>query len=197
MTATSEFRECAEAVRNFRPLRDMILVKPDNAPDMVGSIVVPQGALPQGQQPGDYRDTFMGTVVAVGPGDRHIPFESLKCRACGKKRTYDCVMDTFRCACPEEPFQFSRMRHNPKTNCYERFPVREFNVGRVDWREIVAWNAGHYPMYTKVGDRVAFPRRPSSPNGIDPETGNCDIYIDGMGYLLFHEEQNCLAIIEE
>ncbi len=160
---------CAEAVRNFHPLRDMILVKPDNAPDMVGSIVIPQGALPQGQQPGDWRDTFLGTVVAVGPGDKHTPFESLKCEVCGKNWKRDEFLDAYGCDC--SPCRWSAVRK-------------------------AEWDAGRYPMYTKVGDRVAFPRRPSSPNGIDPESGNCDLYIDGVGYLLFHEEQSAFAIID-
>ncbi len=174
----------AEAVRNFRPLRDMILVLPDNAPDMVGLIVIPQGALPQGQQPGDYRDTFMGTVVAVGPGDKHTPAASLKCRVCGEKRTYRAIDDMLVCACaPEDPLEEHR--------------TRPFHEGPIRAEDAARWDRARYPMYTKVGDRVAFPRRPSSPNGIDPESGNCDLYIDGVGYLLFHEEQSAYAIIEE
>lgn len=72
------------SVRNLRLLGDMILVRPDPAPDKLGSIFAPQGSLPQGHQPsanpatfmgveqrtGSARDTFIGTVVACGPGDR-------------------------------------------------------------------------------------------------------------------------------
>lgn len=62
----------AESVRHIRLLGDRVLVKPDPAPTSVGSILVPDGALPQGHLPGDgrERETFVGTVVAVGPGDK-------------------------------------------------------------------------------------------------------------------------------
>ncbi len=204
----SSHSENVEAVRGFHPLADLILVLPDPAPSKIGSIFVPGGSLPQGHQPaddptefmgvtqrrGDGRDTFTGTVVAVGPGDRHKPAASLKCSVCHKKRDYNCMTDTYVCLCqspnryvaadPERPGFFINM------------PKRVFNEGNMYGWEAAEWDAGRYPMYTKVGDRVAFPRRPSSPVGIDEGTGNCDLHIGGVGYLLFHEEQSAFAIID-
>lgn len=114
---------------NFTPLKDMILVKPDPRPERIGSIFVPDGALPQGHQAGEkeesYRDCFVGTVMAVGRGDKH------------KAGTH---------------------RH---------------------------------PMLTKIGDRVVYPRRPSSPGG------EFSVKIDGEMYLIFNEQQNAFAVIEE
>jgi hypothetical protein len=143
---------------NFRPLRDLILVLPDPAPDKIGSIAIPQGAAPQGHRPaddptdfmgvkqrtGDARDTFTGTVVSVGPGDR----------------------------------------------------IRERVVNGRVVRTLAMKDGSCAPMRTKVGDRLLYPRRASSPAGYDLETGNCDLYIDGVGYLLFHEEQSAFAILE-
>ncbi len=57
---------------NFRPLRDLILVKPDPEPEKIGILFIPQGALPQGHQPGPWGECFLGTVVATGPGDKFI-----------------------------------------------------------------------------------------------------------------------------
>lgn len=55
---------------NFTPLHDLILVKPDQVADKIGSVYVPQGSIQGPDQPGNSRDTAMGTVVAIGPGDR-------------------------------------------------------------------------------------------------------------------------------
>lgn len=55
---------------SFTPLYDMILVKPDPVPDKVGSVYVPQGALKAGHEAGPSEECFIGTVMAVGPGDK-------------------------------------------------------------------------------------------------------------------------------
>ncbi len=68
---------------DFKPLKDMILVKPDAIDDKIGSIFIPQGILKSAERPGDYKEGFAGTVVAVGPGDPRL---NIRCRACGKPR---------------------------------------------------------------------------------------------------------------
>ncbi len=45
-------------------------------------------------------------------------------------------------------------------------------------------------MNTKVGDRVLFPRRPSSPGG------EFSVQIEGEMYILMHEEQSAFAVVE-
>lgn len=56
---------------NFKPLNDLIVVKEDPLrKQSEGGIQYPQGALKTADQAGDYRETSIGTVVAVGPGDR-------------------------------------------------------------------------------------------------------------------------------
>lgn len=129
----------------IRLLRDLILVRPDPAPESLGRIVIPQGALPQGHLPhdGNERATFTGTVVAVGPGDT----------------------------------------------------IRERLVHGQIKRTLIHKDGSPAPMHTKVGDRVVYPRRPSSPAGTDEGTGECGVYLEGERYLLFHEEQSAYAII--
>ena len=110
----------------------------------------------------------------MGPGDRHKPFESLKCQHCHQKRRYDAIRDEYVCAC----IGHHRRHYGPE--------------------DAQKWDAGRYPMETQVGDRVAYPRRPSSPVGTSPRStqgGDSSLTIDGETFLLFHEEQNCLAIL--
>jgi hypothetical protein len=45
-------------------------------------------------------------------------------------------------------------------------------------------------MLVQVGDRVVFPRRPSSPGG------EFSVKIDGEMYMMFNEEQSALAVID-
>lgn len=188
----------------------MILVRPDRAPEKVGSIFAPIGSLPQGHQPcdnpvtfmdvkqmtGDPRDTFTGTVVAIGPGDKHTPAASLHCSVCHQKRTYDPVIDYYVCDCRDQ-WVGAPATEDPEKPGFFNMPKRVFNKGPMFAEEVAEWDAGRYPMLTKVGDRVAFPRRPSGPVGCDIETGNCNLTIEGEDYLLFHEEQSALAIIGE
>ena len=157
---------------NFTPLGDLILVKPDPEPEKIDSIFVATGYQPQGHKAGRGDECFAGTVVAVGPGDRHKPFASLTCPACRSKRFFEVEMDSYLCECPK---------------------------GAIPRDLAERWDAGRYPMLTKVGDRVIFPRRPSSPVGTDPRFsagGDSGLRIDGELYLLFHEEQSCFAVIE-
>lgn len=83
---------------NFTPLHDMILVKPDQVADKIGSIFVPQGSIQGPDQPGNYHDTGIGTVVAIGPGDRHKAVDRMRCRVCHQRFTSDA-----RCKCYESP----------------------------------------------------------------------------------------------
>jgi co-chaperonin GroES (HSP10) len=59
---------------NFTPLRDIIAVRPDPKITKIGSIWLPDGSTQAGHEPGrDHgsdRDGFIGTVVAVGRGDK-------------------------------------------------------------------------------------------------------------------------------
>jgi hypothetical protein len=148
---------------NFQPLHDMILVKEDPAPERIGSIFIPEGSFTPGHKPGRSDECFTGTVVAVGPGDRHKPFESLTCRACRSPRFFDAETDSYLCECPKAEIS----------------------------REIAAkWDAGHYPMLTKIGDRVVYPRRASMPGG------EFSVTLFGESYVMFHEEQSAFAVIE-
>jgi len=125
---------------NFRPLYDLILVKPDPEVTKVGSVVVPAGALKAGHQAGPSEDAFTGTVVAIGPGDRHKPFRLLPCVKCGCKQKLTYLPPPaaiFKCEC-----------------------------GHISFEENVEfWDAGRHPMLTQVGDRVVYPRRASMPGG--------------------------------
>jgi len=149
---------------NFTPLHDMIVVKPDQVADKIGSIFVPQGSIQGPDQPGDSRDTGMGTVVAIGPGDQHKRIERMRCPACRKRYVYSAPYDGYVCECPH---------------------------GYVSAEHAASWNLGRYPMLVQVGDRVVFPRRPASPGG------EFSCVIDGETYMLFNEEQNALAVIED
>lgn len=160
---------------NFRPLHDMILVKPDHLDDKIGSIFVPMGALKAGDKPGDYHDSFVGTVMAIGPGDRHKPMEAMRCRACHKKRNYDACTDSWQCGCAGHGASYR---------------MRAFNVGPIYPGDSDKWNAGRYLMVTKVGDRVLFPRRPNTPGG------EFSVMIEGEKYMMFNEEQSAFAVIE-
>jgi len=125
---------------DFRPLGDMLLVKPDAIDDKVGSIHIPQGILESGEKPGDYREGFVGTVVAIGPGDDML---ILRCQACRRAR-----------------FSIVRSKFG-RTRALYRSPS-PCECGSKEY-DIV--NQGFAPMETKVGDRVIFPRRPNSPGG--------------------------------
>lgn len=123
---------------NFTPLHDMILVEPDQVADKIGSLFVPQGSVQGMDQPGDYSDTGMGTVVAIGPGDKHKPIDRMRCPECRKLYRYEAASHAYSCGCPGV------------------YVANDFAA---------EWNAGRYPMLVQVGDRVAFPRRPASPGG--------------------------------
>ncbi len=128
-----------------------------------------KGAIKPGDQPGDSRETFTGTVVAVGPGDRHKPWTSIKsnrCKVCDKPWKYSGGLDAYFCGCTGHQ--------------------RQMKSGSAVWQ----WNRGRHRMETKVGDRVVYPRRPSAPGGSDL------VKIDGIGYAMFHEEQHAYAIVE-
>lgn len=123
----------------FQPLYDMVLVRPDpGALEKWGSLFLPPSATPGADKAGDARDCFTGTVVAVGPGDRHVPYGRLKCSECGKKFKWNARYCWFDCGC--------EMTH-------------------VEIEDAERWNEGRYPMHLKPGDRVVFPRRPSMPGG--------------------------------
>lgn len=111
---------------NFTPLRDLIVVKPDKPVDKIGSIYIPESAQQKGpSEPGDGAaayNSFSGTVVAVGRGDK-------------------------------KP------------------------------------DGSRHVMYTKVGDKVVFPRRASAPGGAGV------IVLDGEEYLVMHEQQSAFAIL--
>lgn len=133
---------------NITLLRDTILVKPDQVNDKIGSLFTPQGSIKGMDQAGDYRDTGIGTVVAVGPGDRVHEKWIEETTQNGKK-------------------------------------------GMRMVRTLIHKDGSPAPMLTKVGDRVVFPRRPASPGG------EFSCVIDGQTYIMFNEQQNALAVIEE
>jgi hypothetical protein len=175
-------------VVNFTPLYDMILVLPDPVPEKIGSIFIPQGVLQPGHKPGPANDTWQGTVVAIGPGDRHMPRESMKCPQCRQKWRHRVVSDTYRCGCPEPTFLGPTFRV-----CFGAENLASgFSDGKTFTAEAVKeWDAGRHPMLTQVGDRVAYPRRASMPGG------EFSVTIEGVQYVMFHEEQNAFAVIEE
>jgi co-chaperonin GroES (HSP10) len=142
------------------PLYDMLLVKPDPEPDTIGSIAIPQGVLKAGHEPGDSQDCFTGVIVAAGPGDQVV---ELECRACGVRRSQRITA---------------------------RFK-REISVGTCVCGESRAEiiSQSRMPMDVQVGDRIAFPRRPTAPGG------NCDVYLEGERYLMFHAEQFAFGVM--
>jgi hypothetical protein len=139
----------------------MLLVKPDSKTH-VGLIAIPGTAQSAGFAPGDYHDTYTGTVVATGPGDKHKPIGSFYCSKCHQKHVYDPVADWYRCGC----------------HCA---PVTPGRAAR--------WNESRFPMLVKVGDRVAFPRRPNMPGG------EFFVTLEGEKYMMFHEEQCAFAVL--
>ncbi len=148
----------------------MILVKPDQAADKIGSVYVPQGSIQGPDRPGDSRDTGIGTVVAIGPGDKHKEFDFDKCWWCNGPRAHDRTaipVTTYTCRCGT--FTWSQLLDMA-----------------AEWMD----EGERHPMCTKVGDRVVFPRRPSSPGG------EFSCVIEGETYMMFNEEQSCLAVIE-
>src|SRR5208337_2015584 len=71
-------------IDRFHPLGDLIVVRPASTIHD-GLIEVPE--IVEGKhshQPGDPEDSFIGEVVAVGPGDRLLHG---KCTACGAENT--------------------------------------------------------------------------------------------------------------
>jgi len=171
---------------NFRPLNDMILVKPDLMDEKIGSIYIPQGALKAGDQPGDYEDSFIGTVVATGPGDQTA---TLRCTSCGRERTILVVKSLKRrsapAAHPDESEDGEQVAPSGGPG-YRAISVRSCRCGK---SETTFVRQGHAPMQTKVGDRVIFPRRPNSPGG------EYSLVLDGEKYIMMHEEQFAFGIL--
>ena len=97
---------------------------------------------------------------------------SFYCATCHTKPVYDADLDGWSCECPIEMYD-------------DGYKGGFWPAGRVR-----AWNAGRHEMHVKVGDRVIYPRRPSAPGGSDL------VIIDGVGYVMFNEEQSALAVIE-
>jgi len=118
----------------------MLLVKPDLMDDKLGSIYTPEGSLQAGDKPGDYLDSFIGTVAATGPGDT---IETLECKDCHARRK-----NVLR-----QKFSGSRATLKGASPC--ECGSHEYKVVR----------RGHVKMQVKTGDRVVFPRRPNSPGG--------------------------------
>ncbi len=146
---------------NFQPLNDMVLVLPDPVQTESNGVILPQGVLQAGDKAGDSSDCFIGTVVAIGPGDRHRPVGSFVCSTCGTKPDLRWPHGIYSC------------------RCTVWYPAMQ-----------AAWNAGRHPMLIAVGDRVAFPRRPSMPGG------EFSVKIEGVDYVMFHEEQFGFGVIE-
>jgi len=171
---------------NFKPLGDMILVKPDLIDDKIGSIFIPQGILKAGDQPGDWEDGFIGTVVATGPGDQLVVLECTRCR---KHRTR-MVVKTMRrsgvSAKRDESVDGEDVAPQSRGSMFAGITVGRCACGETR-STLVA--QGHAEMQTKVGDRVVFPRRPTSPGG------EFNITLEGVKYIMLHEQQFALAVI--
>jgi hypothetical protein len=165
---------------NFTPLRDMILVRPDPKATHEGLIYFPDGAVQAGHEAGKssegYRDDFIGTVVAIGPGDKKLPFNWKRCWKCGQKRVHQV--------------------RTAAVTAFRTLVSSTCRCGKVSGASLKKtadeWNAqgDRYPMLTKVGDRVVYPRRPTLTNA------DCDVLIDGELFVMMHEEQNAFAVIE-
>lgn len=144
----------------------MILVKPDAIDDKIGLIHIPEGILKSGEKPGDYMEGFIGTIVATGPGD---PLLTLKCGECG----------THRKRIVQSSFGGTRTVYKGMGKC-----------GHCQSSAYTVTHRGHAAMETKIGDRVVFPRRPSSPGG------EYSVDLEGEKYILMHEEQSAMAVLE-
>jgi co-chaperonin GroES (HSP10) len=91
-------------------------------------------------QPGDFQDSFIGEVVAVGPGDRRVHGN---CLVCGAAKLL--IVSQWR--------GIGR-GHGGFGLCGI--------CGGVAWR---ITGESRAPMECKVGDRVIYARRPSAPGG--------------------------------
>ena len=150
----------------FQPLGDLILVR-EVSTIHDGLIQVPESVEGKySHQPGDYQDGFIGEVVAVGPGDRLL---YAQCRGCHGIQSR--VLDRYR-------------RKQGHFGGFGACPSCQTS----DW-ELVG--ESRLAMQCQVGDRVIYPRRPSSPGG------DSDIKINGERFLMFHEEQWAFALLEE
>ncbi len=139
---------------NFHPLKDFVLVLPDPEVEKEGSIYIPTGTVSPGHKAGPSSHGFIGTVVAIGPGDKLFEWYCWYCNA----------------------VKHTTKRGAPKCKCGLMMELSDTK---------------RHPMLVKVGDRVIYPRRASAPGVFEELT-----VIDGVGYALFNEEQNALAILE-
>jgi co-chaperonin GroES (HSP10) len=128
---------------NFQPLNDLLLVKPITTYNHGGRIFIPDTIEHRhSHKPGDWSDTFVGVVVATGPGDKLL---HLKCGHCGH--------ETKRLA------DRATLREKRGLHAF-----RACRCGKRDWAVI---GESRMPMETKVGDKVVFARRPNTPGDID------------------------------
>jgi hypothetical protein len=128
---------------NIQLFSDFLLVKPITTYNHGGRILIPDTiAHKHAHNPGDWSDTFIGVVVATGPGDRLL---HLKCGHCGHETKRLADRATLRTA---------KNRH----------AFRVCPCGKQDWAVI---GESRMPMETKVGDRVVFARRPNTPGDVD------------------------------
>ena len=132
-----------QKVMNFQPLGDLILVKPlSEYNNYKGLLIIPDGDTKHASRPGDWKNCFIGEVVATGPGDKLL---HLKCGHCGHETTRLADRATLRAKAGRHAF-------------------RACDCGNHDWAVL---KETRMPMETKVGDKVVFPRRPNTPGDID------------------------------
>lgn len=152
---------------NIQLLDDRILVKPLTTLHQDSPIFIPATAEGRSaSDPGNANDTFIGEVVATGPGDRLLHLECAQCKA--ERRVLADRAD-------------GRLRRRTAA-------FRPCSCGAQNWLHV---GESRVPTQVKVGDKVVFPRRPNTAAG-DWD----GILIDGERYLEFNEEQSALAVLE-
>jgi len=158
----------------FEPLEDQVLVLPDEAPAMRGSIWIPERAR---QEEVYYRT---GLVIAVGPGDRAI---GLWCRHCSDVSGH------------RDPFYTSTIRRVSGPNDFGHAVANCPHCGSNNTELLHTGADGHLyterrPMELKIGDRILYLQRPGS-----------EVMFEGKEYMILHEDaettQHVLAVLED
>lgn len=166
------------APESIQLMGDFVLVKPDAPLAMQGTIEIPDSAIAAQKEYGLQR----GKVVACGPGDRVIWFV---CADCGMD--YTSTLDPR----PEGDPNCGAVRviyavaSCPRCGSSSRSALLDSWCG---FHGVVHHGNErcNRPMHVKPGDTVIFPRVPAN-----------RVMIRGEEFVMLHEEQHVLAVIEE
>ncbi len=162
------YPETKATAEQLRPLGDLVLVRPLKleAETHSGRLVIPESA----RMP--ERGLRRGMVVACGPGDRAIGF---MCADCRKFYTSTITMEG------DLQSSASKVSWHVADCPYCSSSNREILHTGIDGHRYEE----RRPMHVKPGDTVIYPRVPA--NGL--RLGDED-------FVLLHEEQHVLAVIE-